>query len=98
MVAVLEDAHWSDPTTLELFDLIVDRADDLPILLLITFRPEFAPSWSGRGHATSLALDRLDRAEAAALVQEIAGRRSCRRGWSSSWPPGPTACRCSSRS
>ena len=75
VLAVLEDAHWSDPTTLELFDLIIDRADGRPILLLITFRPEFAPSWSGRGNATSLALDRLDAAEAAALVKEIACRR-----------------------
>ena len=76
VLAVLEDAHWSDPTTLELFDLIVDRAEHLPILLLITFRPEFAPSWSSRGHAMYLTLDRLDRAEAAALVKGDRGQQN----------------------
>ena len=37
-----EDAHWSDPTSIELLDLIVDRTAPLRLLLIITFRPEFA--------------------------------------------------------
>ena len=45
---VLEDAHWIDPTTLELFDLVVERLERLPVLLVATYRPEFPPPWSGR--------------------------------------------------
>jgi predicted ATPase len=41
-------AHWADPTSLELLDLIVERAPSLPLLAIVTFRPEFAAPWSGR--------------------------------------------------
>jgi predicted ATPase len=43
VVAVYEDAHWIDPTSLELLDLLVDRIQSLPALLLVTYRPEFIP-------------------------------------------------------
>jgi class 3 adenylate cyclase/predicted ATPase len=68
-----EDAHWFDPTSLDLFDLIVDRIERLPILLVVTFRPEFAPRWTGRPHVTLLTLNRLGRSEGAALVGHLAG-------------------------
>ena len=42
------DAHWADPTSLELLDLIVERAPNLPLLAIVTFRPEFAAPWIGR--------------------------------------------------
>ena len=42
---IFEDAHWSDSTSLELLDLVVERARRLAILVVITFRPEFAPAW-----------------------------------------------------
>ncbi len=48
VLAVLEDAHWGDPTTLELFDRLVDGIERVPIMLLVTTRPEFSPAWSGR--------------------------------------------------
>jgi predicted ATPase len=44
---VVEDAHWIDPTSLELLDLTVERVPNLPVLLIITFRPEFTPPWVG---------------------------------------------------
>jgi class 3 adenylate cyclase/predicted ATPase len=75
VLAVLEDAHWGDPTTLELFGRVVDRARDLPVLVVITFRPEFAPSWAGRAHVAALALSRLGRREAAALVERVSGHQ-----------------------
>ncbi len=68
-----EDAHWIDPTSRELLDLTIDRVRRLPVLLVITFRPEFQPPWSGRSHVTSLALNRLGERDGEALVQRLAG-------------------------
>jgi len=73
VLMVFEDAHWIDPTARELLDLTVDRARRLPVLLVITFRPEFQPPWGGRAHVTSLALNRLGEREGEALVQTLAG-------------------------
>jgi predicted ATPase len=70
---VFEDAHWIDPTSRELLDLTVDRVRQLPVLLAVTFRPEFQPPWGGRSHVTSLALNRLGERDGEALVQTLAG-------------------------
>jgi class 3 adenylate cyclase len=43
VLALYEDVHWADPTSLELLDLMVDRVQGAPVLVLITFRPEFEP-------------------------------------------------------
>ena len=50
MLALYEDVHWADPTTLELIGRVVERVQPLPVLALVTFRPEFAPPWAGHGH------------------------------------------------
>ncbi|MFQ5972389.1 MAG: AAA family ATPase [Alphaproteobacteria bacterium] len=68
---LIEDTHWIDPTTQELVDLIVARVADLPALVVITFRPEYAPPWSGHSHVTSLTLNRLSRGQSAAIVGAI---------------------------
>jgi class 3 adenylate cyclase len=73
VLLIFEDVHWIDPTSRELLDLTVDRVRRLPVLLAITFRPEFQPPWTGRSHVTSLALNRLDEGDGAALVKELAG-------------------------
>jgi class 3 adenylate cyclase/predicted ATPase len=73
VVMVFEDAHWIDPTSRELLDLIVERVLSLPVLLIVTFRPEFQPPWTGQPQVTVLALSRLDRRDRAALVEHIAG-------------------------
>src|SRR5262249_42777601 len=52
-----EDAHWADPTSLEAFGRAVDRIANLPVLLLISFRPEFDPPWIGQSHVTALTLN-----------------------------------------
>jgi predicted ATPase len=70
---VFEDAHWIDPTSRELLDLTVERVHRLPVLLIVTFRPEFQPPWIGQPQVTMLALNRLDRRDRAALVKQIAG-------------------------
>ena len=69
---VLEDAHWIDPTTQELFDTLVERIRTLPVLLILTYRPEFAPPWLGQSHVTVLALNRLGRRENAAMIRQVA--------------------------
>jgi class 3 adenylate cyclase/predicted ATPase len=76
VVAVFEDAHWSDPTSRELLDLAVERVRGLPVLLIVTFRPEFQPPWTGQPQVTMLALNRLDRHDRTVLVEQIAGGKA----------------------
>jgi class 3 adenylate cyclase/predicted ATPase len=73
IAVVFEDAHWIDPTSRELLDLTVERVANLPVLLIITFRPEFQPPWTGQPQVAMLALNRLDRRDRTALVMQIAG-------------------------
>jgi class 3 adenylate cyclase/predicted ATPase len=70
---IFEDAHWIDPTSREVLDLLVDRVQDASILLIITCRPEFQPSWSSHSHITTLTLNRLTRQLRAAMVKGVAG-------------------------
>jgi class 3 adenylate cyclase/predicted ATPase len=76
VVMVFEDAHWIDPTSRELLDLTVERVRSLPVLLIVTFRPEFQMPWTGQSQLTMLALNRLDRRDRAALVAQIAGSKA----------------------
>ena len=76
VLLVVEDAHWADPTSLELFDLIVERASRLPLLAIITFRPEFAAPWVGRAHIASLQLNRFGRRHAIAMVDRVTGGKA----------------------
>jgi class 3 adenylate cyclase/predicted ATPase len=73
LVMVFEDAHWIDPTSRELLDLTIERVRSLPVLLIVTFRPEFQPPWTGQPQVTMLALNRLDGRDRAALIEQIAG-------------------------
>src|SRR5262249_7475906 len=73
IVAVFEDAHWMDPTSRELLDLTVERIRNLPVLLVVTFRPEFQPPRIGQPQVTMLALNRLDRRDRTALIEQITG-------------------------
>ena len=56
---IFEDAHWSDPTSLEVLGLDGGRLASHRVLLMVTSRPEFVPPWTGRPHMTALAIDRL---------------------------------------
>jgi hypothetical protein len=67
------DAHWADPTSLELLDLIVERAPSLPLLAIVTFRPEFAAPWIGRSQVTLISLNRLPRRLRAEMIAQITG-------------------------
>ena len=56
LLMIFEDAHWTDPTSLEVFGLIIDRIRSLRVLLIVTFRPEFDAPWVGRPYVSSLRL------------------------------------------
>jgi class 3 adenylate cyclase/predicted ATPase len=75
VLMVLEDAHWVDPTSAELFGLVIDRIRHLPVLFLITFRPDFSPPWTGHTHVTSLALSRLGQRQGAQMVERLTGNK-----------------------
>jgi hypothetical protein len=76
VVMVFEDAHWIDPTSRELLDLTVERVRTLPVLLIVTFRPEFQMPWTGQPQVSMLALNRLDRRDRTALVTQIVGDKA----------------------
>jgi predicted ATPase len=66
------DPHWIDPTSRELLDLTIERVRSLPVLLIVTFRPEFQPPWTGQPQVSIVALNRLDRRDRVVLVDQIA--------------------------
>jgi class 3 adenylate cyclase/tetratricopeptide (TPR) repeat protein len=76
VLMVLEDAHWLDPTSRELFDQIVDRLQRLPVLLVVTFRPVLSAPWIGFPHVTLLTLNRLSQPQARLLVERVAGGKA----------------------
>jgi len=75
-VVLFEDAHWADPTTLEVLDLLIDRVKDIPLLIVLTHRPEFENRWASHGHVSALNLSKLTRAQSSALVSRVANSRS----------------------
>ena len=76
VLMVLEDVHWSDPTTRELLDLLIDRVPTLRVLVIITFRPEFTPPWIGRPHVTLLTLNRLPPRQRAEMIAHVTGGKA----------------------
>ncbi|XSC46702.1 hypothetical protein ACF1BQ_013765 [Bradyrhizobium sp. RDT10] len=76
MLMVLEDTHWLDPTSEELFERVVDRIRGLPILLVATLRPDVPMPWTNFPHVTLLSLNRLGRSASRTLIQMAAGERS----------------------
>ena len=76
VLMMFEDVHWSDPTTQELLDLLVDRVSAMCVLVIITFRPEFAPPWIGRPHVTLMSLNRLSRRQRADVIAGVTGGKA----------------------
>jgi len=75
VLVVFEDAHWADATSLELIDLAIESVRSLPVLFLITFRPEFESPWDGLENVTRINLGRLDQNEVQDLVVRLTGGR-----------------------
>ena len=75
VLMVFEDAHWTDPTSLELFGRVVDRIKSLSALLIMTFRPEFEPPWLGRPYVTALTINRLAEREISGMIDRVVGNK-----------------------
>src|SRR5207248_2556446 len=63
-----EDLHWADPTTLEALGLVVEQTPTVPMLHVLTYRPEFSPPWPQRSHITPIVLHRLEGPQVEALI------------------------------
>ncbi|MGH8759880.1 MAG: adenylate/guanylate cyclase domain-containing protein, partial [Burkholderiales bacterium] len=72
-VMLYEDANWADPTSLEALDLLIDRVRSIPLLIVLTHRPEFASRWGAHGHVTALNLSKLTRVQSSAIISKLAG-------------------------
>jgi class 3 adenylate cyclase/predicted ATPase len=76
VLMIFEDAHWTDPTSLEVFGRVVDRVRSLRALLIVTFRPDFDPPWVGRAYVTFLAINRLGEREIIAMIEGVIGNKA----------------------
>ena len=75
VLMIFEDAHWTDPTSLETFGRVIDRVRSLPVLLIVTFRPEFEPPWIGRPYVTALTINRLAQRDIEAMIDGVVGNK-----------------------
>jgi class 3 adenylate cyclase len=73
LLMIFEDAHWTDPTSLETFGRVVDKVRSLSVLLIVTFRPEFEPPWIGRPYVTALTINRLAQRDIEAMIDHVVG-------------------------
>jgi class 3 adenylate cyclase/predicted ATPase len=76
VLMVWEDVHWSDATTRDSLDLLIDKVATLRVLVIITFRPEFAPPWVGRPQVTLLSLSRLAPRQRAEMIVHVTGGKT----------------------
>jgi predicted ATPase len=76
VLAVWEDLHWADPSTLELLDLMLDHVPTGRLLLVLTSRPEFRPPWAPRSYVTQLTLTRLPRHQSEEMVLRVTGGKA----------------------
>lgn len=71
VLMTFEDAHWIDPSSHEALQQAIERLQTLPILLIITARPEFQPHWVGLPHVTLQSLNRLSRHERTLMIEHL---------------------------
>ncbi|MEM9010193.1 MAG: AAA family ATPase [Pseudomonadota bacterium] len=71
LLVILEDAHWLDPTTTELLEMLFARLSDLPALVVVTHRPEYEPPWQDDEVIERLALERLQAQDCARLISAL---------------------------
>ena len=75
LLMIFEDVHWTDPSSLETFGRAIDRVRSLPVLLIVTFRPEFEPPWIGRPYVTALTINRLAQRDIEAMIDRVVGNK-----------------------
>ena len=101
VLAVYEDLHWADPSTLELLSMLVEQAPTAPMLHVLALPPRrtLSPPWSPRAHLTPLTLNRLDRPQVEALIHHLTGGKTLDLPrWYSILLPGPMGYPCLSKS
>ena len=76
VLMIFEDAHWSDPTSIELLGLIIEEAQSCRVQVLITFRPEFLPPWTGHTHITGLTLNRFSKGQVIAMIERVTAEKT----------------------
>jgi hypothetical protein len=97
VLAVWEDLHWADPSTLELLGLLLDQTPTAPLCTLLTCRLEFAPQWAPRSYLTQLTLSHLTRPHVEELCSGSRAASHCPPRWCGRLWPKPTGYRCMSR-
>jgi predicted ATPase/class 3 adenylate cyclase len=73
---IIEDLHWIDPTTLELLSLVLDQTPTSSMLVLLTCRPQFQPSWTHRSYLTEVSITRLSQPQIERMVERVAGGKT----------------------
>ncbi|MGI9452536.1 MAG: ATP-binding protein [Geminicoccaceae bacterium] len=73
VLLIVEDAHWIDPTTLELIELSIDAIAKAPVLILMTTRPDDQVQLRGHPNFTSLSLNRLPQEHVMTIVKQLLG-------------------------
>ena len=76
VLMIFEDAHWSDPTSLEVLSLAIDQLASRRVLMIVTFRPEFVPPWMGRSRVTALAIHRLAHDDVGTMIDRVVGSKA----------------------
>ncbi len=74
-VLIAEDLHWADPSTLEFLGLLIEQSQSVPLLVVMTHRPEFEPAWTSQPHLAVVPLTVLTRKQVDAMVEHVAGGR-----------------------
>src|SRR5262249_12867103 len=70
---ILEDLHWTDPSTLELLNLVLDQTPTASLLVLLTCRPHFQPAWHHRSYLTEITVNRLSQPQIECMTTDLAG-------------------------
>jgi predicted ATPase len=76
VVFILEDLHWTDPTTLAFIDLLIEQTPTACVYALLTCRPEYQPSWSHRSYLTEVRLNRLSQSQSALMIERVTGGKT----------------------
>jgi class 3 adenylate cyclase len=77
---ILEDLHWTDPTTLELIGLLLDQTPTASLLVLLTCRPYFQPAWHHRSYLTEITVHRLSPAQVEQIVNRMTDGKTLPQG------------------
>ena len=73
VLLLLEDAHWSDPTTQSLVERLLSRIGTRKVLALVSHRPEFRRPWGEHINATAISCKPLGHDQSAAIARRAAG-------------------------